>query len=173
MKIISHTVINSTTQNVDLTSIPQTYTHLYLVFNGRGSASADWFCIGLNGDHTGTNYRSQSHYRDRGSSTTSPGQQTPNSGELPLQGVINYSNSLTNSFSSAEVYLYNYTRTDNRKTYSANSGQNNNQDPARVAFWETSRVTNENAITAIRLQCQSTASNSFVAGTTITLYGIA
>jgi len=173
MKIISHTVISSTTQNVDLTSIPQTYTHLYLVFNGRSNASPDWFCIGLNGDHTGSNYRSGLIYRDRSSSTTSAGHQTPSSGELPLQGVINYTGSLTNAFSSAEVYFNNYTGTTNTKTYSATSGQNNSADPARNAFWETRRVTNTDAITAIRLQCQSTGTNSFAAGTTITLYGIA
>lgn len=173
MKIISHTLITSNTQNVDLTNIPQTYTHLYLVFNGRGTASADWFSIGINGDNTGSNYRSGLIYRDKGSGTLSAGHQTPSSPELPLQGAINYSSSLTNSFSSAETYFNNYTGTTNSKTYSTTSGQNNDGTPARISFWETKYVNTTAAITSIRLQCQSTSSNSFAAGTTITLYGLA
>lgn len=168
--VISSTTLTGDQQYVTLSSIPQDYKHLRLVITARSTDTPDWFTVALNGDFTGSNYFSRLMYADRNAAINT-GSQTP-SAEPPLTGVINKFNSLTNSFSDADVTFYNYTVNGNSvKVFSGTSGQNNSADPARQAFWEN-RWNNSVPITAIRLGNQAAVSSYFATGTTITLYGL-
>jgi hypothetical protein len=169
LEIISSNTLTGTQQYVTLSTIPNTYKHLKLILTARSDGIPDWFLMSFNGDNTGSNYFSRLIYADRNSGSTSTGTQTPS--EQPLTGVVNKNTALANSFSNAEIVIYNYASSINPKVFSGTSGQNNNTDPERQAFWEN-RWNNSAAITSIRLGCQTASSNNFVAGTTITLYGM-
>lgn len=169
MTVINSTTLTGTQQYITFSSIPSTYKHLWFELTGRSNGNPDWFLMSFNGDNTGSNYFSRLMYCDRNSGTVSGGTQTPS--EQPLTGVVNKSDALANSFSDAGVYVYNYASSISPKVFSGTSGQNNNTDPCRQSFWEN-RWNNSAAINSIRIGCQTASSNSFVAGTTITLYGL-
>jgi len=169
LQIIQSTTLTGTQQYVTFSAIPNTYKHLKLMFTGRSDGNPDWFLMSFNGDNTGSNYSSRLMYADRNAGSCSTGTQTPS--EQPLTGVVNKTGSLANSFSDAEVMIYNYAVSGIIKVFSATSGQNNNADPARQAFWEN-RWNDSVPITSIRVGCQTASSNNFVTGTTITLYGM-
>jgi hypothetical protein len=169
MTVINSTTLTGTQQYITFSSIPNTYKHLWIQLSARSDSAPDWFLMSFNGDNNGSNYFSRLLYCDRNSGSVGGGTQTPS--EQPLTGVINKSSAVANSFSDAGVYIYNYTSSISPKVFSGSSGQNNNTDPARQAFWEN-RWNNGSAITSIRFGCQTASSNNFVAGTTITLYGM-
>jgi hypothetical protein len=170
MTVINSTTLTSTTQFITFSSIPNTYKHLWIELTGRSDGIPDWFIMSFNGDNTGGNYFSRLLYADRNSATLSAGTQSP-SAEPPLTGVVNKNTAIANSFSDAGIYVYNYTSSLSPKVFSGTSGQNNNADPSRQAFWEN-RWSNSAAISSIRIGCQTASSNNFVSGTTITLYGL-
>jgi len=144
---------------IDFTAIPQTYKHLKAILNGRidtaGAGAVDIF-MQLNGD-IGANYDywgSASAY-----ATTSLKLGSVSAGAAPAWAS-----------GTAEIDLRDYRNTTFGKTMTSDNGR---QDTAGAAFtasqygaWHTTGA----AITSLHI---FGGSGNFVAGSTVSLYGIA
>lgn len=151
--IETYTVSGSSTTSVTLGSggtIPQTYTDLIIVINGKNTSANSAVLMQFNGDTT-TNYSFTYLYNN-----SSQRQTNQTSGWV---GDIN-----TNS-STDIVQIMNYSNSTTYKTYLSRNANPDNVS-AIVGLW---RKTPE-AITSITLNITP---NNFASGTTITLYGIA
>lgn len=67
-KIASYSTANSSSTSITLSNIPQIYTDLFVVANGRGNTGGGALAIRLNGD-TGSNYQQNYHWNNSSSST--------------------------------------------------------------------------------------------------------
>jgi len=163
VKISSITVGAGGASSVSFSSIPDTYTDLFIKASVRTNRPNpnDALSIKLNGSTTG--YASKSLTYDNG-------------------GIASYNNlfnagyvintdgdSLTaNIFSNQEVYIPNYTSSNN-KCISSNTATENNGQDARVEIM-TNFWSNSSAVTSITLD--SYTGNTLLQHSTFTLYGI-
>ncbi len=162
--IATVTVGSGGAANIEFTSIPQTYTDLFLKLSARStSSSPEGVNLKINSITTGYTSRfisGSGSSAGSGTRTTYPG--------WDIASVINYSTTTSSTFSTVEVYIPNYT-SSNAKSASSESVQETNATLAYMyilAHLQTSTA----AITNITLTVQD-ASN-FVQHTTATLYGI-
>jgi hypothetical protein len=152
--------------SVTFSSIPQTgYTDLVVKISSRSATDLDSMFIAFNGD-SGANYNARV-IRGNGSAASS----LVNSAFGVSSGaVIGYTNgtTTTNTFNNAEIYIPNYTGS-NQKSFSADNVEEANATTAwsvlSAGLWSGTA-----AITSIRL-FQSTY--SFAANSTFYLYGVA
>ena len=163
VKIASVTVGSGGASSIDFTSIPQTYTDLCVKVSTRNNASANNYTIKFNGS-------SVSAYSDRilyanGSSAASGVNTTSGAG---VYGQMNPSTYTANTFDSGEIYIPNYTGSNN-KSVSIDNVQESNAAGVFMSIiaglWS-----NTSAITSITLTPISSA--AYVQYSTATLYGI-
>ena len=163
---LAKTVLTGTSTLVDITSIPQTYTDLLLVVSARSNFAAnyDWMAVYYN-TASGLNYSNRYMYGN--SSTVSTG-----SGSTPNEFFrgIPAANATANTFSNSELYISNYTSSNN-KPASLTTVTENNASTANSAnivlsanLWSSS-----SAITALKIY---SGDGSFVSGSRFDLYGI-
>lgn len=144
-------------------NIPQTgYTDLKVVVSARSNRSgALGFCaVYFNGSFTNQTVR-----RLRADGSTVSSSTESNNWSFVLPGGPQ----TANTFNNAEVYIPNYT-SSNIKSFSADGVQESNETSA-FASLVAGLTTNTAAITSVTFQLMN--SDSFVAGSTFSLYGVA
>jgi hypothetical protein len=151
---------NGSGSSISFTSIPSTYTDLYLVQNGVVSSDQEWFTITYNNDSSSGLY-SYTYVVGSGSSATSFRQSNKNFiAQMYVAGgsTTNPSNSL--------VSIQNYSNTTTFKTclIRFNSNRSGNEVGAAVGLWR-----NTSAISTITL----TSAAAIPTAMSFTLYGIA
>lgn len=160
--IYTQTVGASAVFTIGFNNIPQFYTDLMVKFSGRdtNSATATNLFFRLNGD-TGNNY-SITRLQGNGSAASSDRTSTTN----VLQTVYNAATSTSNTFSSIDIYLPNYTSSNFKSclidTVTENNASAANQELIAGLYRST------NAITSLQIL----AGIQFVQNTTASLYGI-
>lgn len=158
--IASSTVGAGGVGSITFSSIPQTYTDLVIKFSGRNNTTEQNVMLSFNG--SSSNFTSKLLYGN-GSSVLS-------ASYTDSRGLnTNYSTAVSNAFSNGELYIPNYTSSNN-KSWSSDTVQEDNLSNPVYAFLYGGLWSNTAAITSITLTAIS--SSSFVQYTTAYLYGI-
>lgn len=164
-KIASVTVTGATAADIEFTSIPSTYTDLVLFVSLRGDRSTDYwqsFKTTFNGSATGYSYRML--YAQDSSTVSSAALSSESSIRY---SYANYALSTANTFSSGQIYIPNYTSSNNKSvsldTVTETNGVNTLMS-LNAGLWANSA-----AITSIKIAPES---NNWVQYSTATLYGI-
>jgi hypothetical protein len=158
-KIASVTVGSGGAANMTFSSIPSTYTDLVIKISARDTRSGfgSNTIIGFNGSTSNFTFRRLIGDGSTAESDTAFG-----------LGVFNGNTSTSNTFANAEVYIPNYTSSNN-KSYSVDSVSENNNTTAyqqlTAGLW--SQTT---AITSVNLYPAS--GENWMQYSTATLYGI-
>jgi hypothetical protein len=150
--------VGTATSSITFSSIPQGYTDLVIVTNLKGSGSANYPIIELNGD-TGNNY-SETFITGNGS-TASSARYSNTVGYL-INNVV----TTTTDFSFNNIiHLMNYSNTTTYKTVLSRANAAGSGTEAGVLLWR-----NTSAISSITIR---TNGNNWATGSTFSLYGIA
>ena len=160
--IASSTVGAGGAASIDFTSIPSTYTDLCIKFSGRlSSGSYGNMEVRFNGSSSG--YSNRVLTGDGASATSGSGNTTS------LYLAVSNSSSGTNTFSSADMYIPNYTSSANKST----SAEGVSEDNATTAFARlmAGLLTTSAAITSISIVPES-GYGTIVQHSTAYLYGI-
>ena len=152
---IQSEVLGSAAATVTFSSIPQGYTDLVLVINGTRTTNNGDVTLRINSD-TGSNY---SFTRVTGNGSSVVSQRTSND-NIGYTGVL--SNSVRGTIT---VNLLNYSSTNCYKTWLTRFAVIGDRTGAYITSWRSS-----SAITNIVVGC---GADTFTAGSTFTLYGIA
>lgn len=164
--LISSQVLGSNAASVTFSSIPQTYTDLYLMFSARtvrSGTTLDMLRVTFNSDTTAGNYSALRLASD----ATGAGLSAV--GNL-LAGYANAATSTTNAFSSGELYIPSYTNSSATKPYSGYSVcETNLASPVYMAafadLWQGTAAISQLIITSDNAQ-------NILAGSSFYLYGI-
>lgn len=159
---IQSTTLGSAQATVTLSTIPGTYTDLVLIFNGGTTSSGPTMRITVNGD-SGANYSDTALDGD-GTSAISTRHSSANfmaiTNNVGIAGTLGAQTSI--------MQLQNYSNTTTYKTVLIRANNATSAGfpgvTAAVGLWR-----NTAAITSISL---TTASTTFLSGSTFTLYGI-
>ena len=159
---IESKTLGSNTAIVEFTSIPQTYTDLVLVINGKSDTSTVnvYAQVGNGSYDTGTNY---SWTWMGGSGSTAA------SGRGSTTDALLFGASGTSSFSPTIIHFQNYSNTTTYKTMISRSSTADTTSGQTVSAW-VGLWRSTSAINRIKLYPNV---QNWVAGTTATLYGIA
>lgn len=155
-EIIDKTTLGSTAAYIEFTSIPSTYTDIFVYASIRSNRSAlnDEASIQLNG----TTVTGKRIYGD------GAGVGTDNSADL----IPPSANSTANTFSNISIYVPNYASTTTYKSVSTDGvGENNgtyNYNSLSAGIYSSNT-----AVSSLRITC---ANGSFVANSSVYLYGI-
>jgi hypothetical protein len=162
--IASSTVGSGGAASIDFTSIPQTYTDLVLKISARSTSNSgvSWAGMRLAINGSGTGYSNTALYGD-GSSVSTSG------ASFVETGIASSSSATGSTFGNTDVYLTNYTASQN-KSISADGVQENNAVQA-LSVLSANLWSNTAAITSISITLQSGIGN-FAQYTTAYLYGI-
>ena len=158
---IASTTLSAPSNSVDFTSIPQGYSDLLLKATARTDTGAPGAIVRFNG--ATTNYS----FRDIESDGATPG--SYNGTSYILCGVANPASATTNTFSSFEFYIPNYT-SSNYKSMSGDSVTENNGTTAYTGMY-ANLWSNTSAINQVTFIC-GTGTANFLANSTFTLYGV-
>jgi hypothetical protein len=150
--------------SIDFTSIPGTYTDLVVKLSVRGDNNVTTQQMYMTFNNSTTGYSARQVYGDGASATSAT---LSNSGAAISIVNTNTSVSTANTFSSTDVYIPNYTSSNN-KSASADSVTENNGTTA-LAGLTAGLWSNTAAITSVKFAPQS---GNFVQYSTATLYGI-
>lgn len=152
---IATTTLGSATASYTFTSIPSTYTDLFLVLSGSASAGSSVFIrVGNGSIDSGSNY---SRTGMQGDGTSASSYRGSNETQMTFDWfstVIGVSN----------IHFLNYSNTTTNKTILYRGGWANTSTHAGVGLWRST-----SAINQIQVGSYSYNMNS---GTTISLYGI-
>jgi hypothetical protein len=148
---------------IELTSIPQTYTDLQVLFSGRSNASGRvGVAVNISFNGSTSNRSSKTLYASNGT----PGSDNFTTNIWTQDGATAAS-ATSNTFSNYSLYIPNYT-SSNYKSLSVDSVPENNGSTLTLGFtaglWSSTA-----AITSITLTPEF---GSFVEGSSISLYGI-
>lgn len=164
MTLIETISLGSAAANITFSSIPATYTDLFLVLSGRSSRTGyadDEVLVRFNGSTTGYSYK---ELQGNGSSATSFG----NTNNAIYRGAVTAANATSNTFSNNSYYIPNYAGATN-KSVSLDTTAENNATGTRMVIiaglWS-----NTAAITSISLTPE--VGPNFITGSTASLYGI-
>jgi hypothetical protein len=161
-ELISSYTASGTVSAIDFTSIPQTYTDLCLKVSARtNDATYREMWLTINGSTANGSARALKG--DGANAATSY-----TASRVQATGYTNTTGSTSNTFTSVDFYLPNYSSSNNKAFSSEGVTENN----AVQAFTEldASLWSNTAAITSISLVLSSGA--SFVANSTAYLYGV-
>jgi hypothetical protein len=151
---IATTTLGSNAASYTFNSIPSTYTDLIIVVYGTATGSGSNAYVQYNGD-TGSNYSNIYVY---GSGTSA----ISGTNTSQTQANFGYVNA---TYGTSICQIQNYANTTTYKTYLARWNNTDVLVAASVSLWRSTA-----AITSILVGCGS--GNSFITGTSITLYGI-
>jgi hypothetical protein len=162
MQLIAHQELTSAAASITFSSIPQTFTDLYLVISGRSTGTNYAINATINGSTSNYSYRA---LEGSGSSTTSF---TNANGPVRFIGSQSFDGNTSNTFGSSTIYIPNY-RSSVAKSISIDTVTENNATQAfqdiLAALWNDTA-----AITEISLA--PNVSGNFATGSSATLYGI-
>jgi hypothetical protein len=166
VKIASTTVGSGGAATIDFTSIPQTFTDLCVKLSARSSySSGEGVLMRFNGS-SGANYSYRQLY-GAGSSAGSYG--PPSSETYGFVGSMGGTNYTASTFDSIDLYIPNYTSSNN-KSFSVDSVAENNSATVNQLDLIAGLWSQTAAITSISLTSYNAA--NFVQHSTATLYGI-
>jgi hypothetical protein len=161
MTLIQHTELGSAQASITFSSIPQTYTDLFLVYSVRTDNTNVPYSnteILING--SSSNFSGRRMFGDGGS----VGAYTATN----IAGLVSSAGATGNTFGSTSLYLPNYTGSTN-KSYSVDSVSENNSTSAYqeiiAGLWSQTA-----AVTSVTIKAEST--RNFVQYSSATLYGI-
>jgi hypothetical protein len=158
--LLERTELNDTATSVTFANIPQTgYTDLKIVASIRGDNANVYATCKLQFNGTGDTGMSSRHIVGTGSAASS--------NSALYVGDASGASSTSNTFGSFDIYIPNYTSSNN-KSWSADTVSENNATEA-YAELTAGLWSNTAAITSATIVAQS----NFVAGSTFSLYGIA
>lgn len=146
--------------SIDFTSIPQTYTDLKIVISGRGDENQITIVGAINGSTS--NFTSRYLYGD-GSNALSA------SASASYWGNVTSSTQTASTFGATEIYIPNYTSSNN-KLFHVDSTTENNATGSTIALW-SGLWSQTAAINSISLTIFG-GTAKFVQYTTATLYGV-
>ena len=154
------TVGEAGASSVTFNNIPQSgYTDLKIVWSARNSSTNDYVALSVNGNSSAFTQKTLFGTGSAASSFTTP---------VQYVGHLDNTNLTANTFTNSEIYIPNYTSSNN-KSYSADGAQENNGSGAQVnitaGLWS-----NTAPITSITL---SPSGANFVQYSTFSLYGLA
>lgn len=165
--LIQRTTLTTTTATISFSSIPQTYQHLQIRFIAKDTTTtsvSDHLYLTMNGLTTST-YYNHTLYGDNTTIGSTSFLTQPN---LIIRNSVFRSNATyANMFGVGIIDIHDYKSTSKHKTIRAFSGRDGNGD-GTVAL-SSGVYPSTSAITTIAL---APGSGSFVAGTSIALYGI-
>lgn len=165
MQIIQHQELASSQASITFSSIPQTYTDLYLVCSLRSARATigDDIVFRFNGD-TAANYA----WRALLGSGSSVSSSANGSATLGYYGICSASGSTSSTFGSNGLYIPNYT-SSTAKSASVDAVSEHNGTES-YQFLTANRWSGTAAITSITVF--SDTGNNFVQYSSATLYGI-
>ncbi len=162
-KLISKVTVGSGgAANIEFTSIPGTYTDLVIKISGRFSVDSASAFLRYNGTTTNGSSRFLEGSGSAVSSTTDNSYQYG-----PVHGIVN-STKTASVFGNAEIYIPNYTSSNNKS--SSSDGVTENNGTATTMALGANLWSNTAAITSI--QIVPAAGGNFVQYSTARLYGI-
>lgn len=167
MTLITHVVNPSTTSPLTLTGIPDTYDDLLLIVTTRvfRDGQRGFSYVQFNADTTAANYREQRLRIDYGYGISA--QSTTNNNNAIRNTYAIYNSTTGSMFSANEIYISDYTSA-NPKVMSAYGVANSGTDgQAQIS---SSSYAGTSAISSLRFYDGN--GNSYIANSTITLYGI-
>jgi hypothetical protein len=160
MTLIQTTTLGTAAATIEFTSIPQIYTDLLLVSSARNSGSAaNEIAMTFNSQTTNRSERGLFGSGSAASSFTTT---------ILRAGQTTDSTQTANTFGNSSCYISNYAGSTNKRV-SVDTVTENNATAASNQIVD-GLWANTAAITSIELTIPS--SGTFVAGTTISLYGI-
>lgn len=166
-ELINKTILTSSTGSVEFTSIPTTYTDLYLQFSARSSG-------GSTNDNTYINFNgNDSSYSEivlygSGSSAAS-GASGSGSGSSKNLLPIPANGATANTFGSGGIYVPNYLSSNYKSVSLDGVAENNASSPVYMQI-QALLWANTAAINALKIALNS--ANSFMSGSSFYLYGI-
>jgi hypothetical protein len=158
--------LSTTTSSVTFSNIPQNYTDLKISVSARDDRNAgDYTNLALLFNNSTTGYSYKILYGYNGSALSTNGSSlSAGYGNLG----ISQSTQTSNTFSTTDIYIPNYSVNGIAKSYSGDNAAENNGSVNMLDF-TAGLWSGTSPITIINI---SAAGVNFVAGTTITLYGI-
>ncbi len=164
-KIASVTVGAGGASTIDFTSIPATYTDLCVKYSTRVTASATFSDLNIRFNGSTSGYSERMLYGD-GTSAAS----AATSGSLINWGASDGSTATSSTFSNGEIYLPNYTGSNNKSMSQDAVTENNSSAGNSVTMnLDAALWSNTAAITQVTL---IPSSGTLVQYSTATLYGI-
>ena len=160
--LIEAKTLGSAVSSIDFTSIPQTYTDLKLLISARTSADVT-YAIGFNSNTS--NYSGRS-LRGSGSATASYPTSDYSFGSTAIG--IGYINGVASTFTNCEIYIPNYTSSNNKSLNIDNVQEKNVSSPV-YANLTAGLWSNSAAITSIQITPES---GTLETNSTFYLYGI-
>jgi hypothetical protein len=165
MKLIQTVTLASASASIELASIPQSFTDLVLLLSLRGSVSGTFNAGALFFNSAASDSNARDLAGDGGSVySTATGTQT-----YIRWGDTTGSTNTANTFASSQIYIPNYTGSQN-KTISAESTPENNGTSWGQGTITAGLSTKSAAITLINIY--NLSGGDWIAGSTISLYGI-
>jgi hypothetical protein len=162
--LLERTELNDTTASVTFANIPQTgYTDLKIVVSARGTVGGAWNDVTAKFNSSTTGYTQRYVYGTGSAAASNTGGYSAG-----YAGHATGSGTTASTFGNFEVYIPNYTGSNN-KSFSFDSVTENNATSA-LTMLGASLWSNTSAITSILLELPG---GSFVSGSTFSLYGIA
>lgn len=159
VKLQTVTVGAGGASSIDFTSIPQTYTDLKIVLSARTSYSAVFQYLTLTFNSNAVGY-TQKNLFGNGSTASS-------NTAVQVEGVVVSALATASVFGNAEIYIPNYTSSNNKSYTAEGVGENNgttSYQTLSAGLWS-----NTSAITSISV---GFAGQTAVQYTTATLYGV-
>jgi hypothetical protein len=160
MQVIQHQELASAQASITFSSIPQTYTDLYLVFSARSNYGAGTDALQISFNSNTSSYSSRLLY--------GTGTSAASTTIARYVGEIVPATYTANTFGNLSIYVPNYT-SGSAKSYSADTVTENNATSAfqviTAGLWD-----NTAAITSIAFTTVS--GSNFLQYTSATLYGI-
>lgn len=165
MTLISTTTLGSDAANISVTSIPGTYTDLFIVAALRGTYSGGGAAnLYINFNGTSSNHSSRILSGDGSAASSTNNVNAPNA--VMLGNIVNDAWT-ANTFGNTSIYIPNYAGSTN-KSLSADNVTENNATASRATIiaglWS-----NTAAITSFTLTPEL---NNFKAGSVVSVYGI-
>ena len=166
--LISSNVLSSSAASVTFSSIPATYTDLVLLVSGRFDISNNGGRLRFNGDSSAL--YSWTRIVGTGAAAESNNNATYGSpyDTFIYFSPINTSTQTSNTFSTNEMYIPNYTISQNRQVSLIGANENNSSSAFIVA--EAGLYRSTTAISSIALT--SDGGGNWVSGSSFYLYGI-
>lgn len=163
------TVTSAGTSGVTFSSIPSTYTDLWLIASirtNRSGAINDFVKVAFNSDTTDGNYVGRFFYGDG----TNVGAYTQSAASAPRHiGDVSAANATSSTFSVTRLRVPDYTSTSRYKVYSADSASENNATGA-IFTMDAGKWLSNSAINSISLT--PGVGSNFVENSSFYLYGI-
>lgn len=163
MKLIAKNVLGTAASSVSFTSIPGTYTDLYLVVSARATGSYDatpWVTAELHFNNITTGYSARTLFGTglaAGSDTNA------------AAFLITDTDSTANTFSNCDIYIPNYAGSTNKSASGTSVTENNGTS---AAMWAHALLwSNTAAITEMRVR-PFFGGGDFAANSSFFLYGI-